>query len=110
MIRVVEPDEEIRGGGIGFTVGVLENSGCSLAAAIASLLVELTLFRLPPTTVLLALPVMYLSRSSLARLVRVEARDKRREPLMILSAELHPVRYIGGRLVFATVGGDGGML
>ena len=51
---------------------------------------------------------MYLSRSSLARLVRVDARDKRSEPLMIRSAEFQPPRWLGR--VLAPVGGEGGMM
>lgn len=59
--------------------------------------------RLPPKLSLL----MYLSRSSLARLVRVDALDKRNEPLMIRSTEFQPPRWFGR--VRTPVGGEGGM-
>jgi hypothetical protein len=66
------------------------------------------LFKLPPkVSVTKFVLIMYLSKSSLAKLVRVEARDNRNELLMTLSADAQPPRLFG--LVLAPDGGTGGM-
>ncbi|RNA21194.1 hypothetical protein BpHYR1_001261 [Brachionus plicatilis] len=80
-----EPEEEIRGGAIGFSTGTWLGG----------------LFRF------VRLPFMYFSKSSLARLVLVDARLSLIEPLWIRSVEFQPLRRLGR--VFTPVGGDGGM-
>lgn len=66
--------------------------------------------RLPPNVSIVPsvfVLFMYLSRSSLAKLVRVEVRESRNDPLMTRSADTHP-RWLGR--VRAPLGGGDGMI